>query len=234
MMMSRRSSLWRAIFIMLNRMRVLKNNQQTGFTLLEILIALFIFTILSLILSAALRNVIDVSAGTARSAERLRTTQIAMLMMSRDIEQAVNRPVLDANGKEESAFIGKPISFTLTRTGFANPTGVALQSSLQRIGYYWSEESLWRNTWPVLDRAPASRAHARRLLTDVTAVSFQYLDKDGHFHNEWPAEGQSKEPLPRAIRINLTISQWGKLSQLYVIPVQPSKTVPGSSPAKTS
>ena len=216
---------------MLNKTRFI--DKQSGFTLLEILIALFIFSILSLILAAALRNVIDVTAGTARSADRLRTTQIALLMMSRDIEQAVNRPVLDAAGKEEAAFIGKPTSFTLTRAGFANPTGLALQSSLQRTGYYWNEEALWRNTWAVLDRSPASSAHARHLLANVTAAQFQYLDKDGHFHNEWPVEGQNKQPLPRAIRIHLTISQWGKLSQLYVISAQPSKTL-SAAPAKTS
>ena len=131
-----------------------------GFTLLEILIALFIFTILSLILAAALHNVIDVSVGTARNAERLRTTQIALLMMSRDIEQVVNRPVLDATGKEEAAFIGKPTYFTLTRAGFANPTGIALQSTLQRTGYYWQQDSLWRNTWAVLT-ALQRRKHTR-------------------------------------------------------------------------
>lgn len=207
--------------------------KNAGFTLLEILIALFIFTILSLILAGALHNIIDISAGTARNAERLRQTQIAMLMLSRDIEQAVNRPVLDTTGKEEAAFVGTPTSIVLTRTGFANPTGLALQSALQRTGYYWDNASLWRNTWTVLDRAGTSEAHARRLLDDVNALRFQYLDKDGHFHHQWPVEGQTKEPLPRAVRVNLTIKHWGKLSQLYVIPTQTSKNLPALPPKKS-
>ncbi len=218
------------MFIMPNKMR---SNHSLGFTLLEILIALFIFTILSLIMASALHNIIDISGGTARNAQRLRQTQIALLLMSRDIEQTVNRPILGTNGKEEAAFIGKPTNFALTRTGFANPMGEALQSSLQRTGYYWSEESLWRNTWTVLDRAAGSQAHARRLLTDVREVRFQYLDKDGHFHNEWPIEGRAQERLPRAIRIHLTISNWGKLSQLYVIPSQNRKNIPSPPPKES-
>lgn len=195
-------------------------NKERGFTLLEILIALFIFTILSMILVVALRSVIDAQSGTEKNAERLRQLQISLLIMSRDIEQTVNRPVIAASGKEEPAFIGSPRSFTLTHVGFASST----RSTLQRVRYAWNDYSLWRMTWAALDQAPTSLPHSRRLLTDVVDAHFQYLDKDGRLQNQWPVDGQSKQPLPRAVKVFLTMSQWGKVSQLYVIPAQPSKT----------
>ncbi|RDI38062.1 type II secretion system minor pseudopilin GspJ [Aquicella lusitana] len=199
--------------------------KQRGFTLLEILIALFIFTILSLILANALHNVITIQSGTERNAERLRELQMVLLVMSRDVEQAVNRPIVNASGKEEAAFIGTPHSFTFTHTGFANPTGELLRSNLQRTRYDWNRGSLRRGVWPSLDAAPDAKPHARTLLNNVEAARFEYLDQNGRPHAGWPVQGQTSQPLPRAVRISLTISQWGKLSQLYVISAEPSKTI---------
>jgi general secretion pathway protein J len=194
-----------------------------GFTLLEVLIALFIFTILSTILVGALRTVIDAHAGTEKNAERLRTLQFALLVISRDIEQAINRPIFNASGKEEPAFSGTPKSFVFTHTGFANLNNTKTRSTLERTGYTWNEGALWRLTWDVLDQAPQSRAHLRKLLDDISLVQFQYLDHDGHFLNDWPKEGDTNQALPRAISVQFTFSHWGKISQLYVIPVHISK-----------
>lgn len=189
-----------------------------GFTLLEILIALFIFTILSMILVGALHTVINADSVTAKNAERLRQLQMALLIMSRDIEQTVNRPVLIASGEEEAAFIGSPRSFNFTHTGLAVPTIARVKrSALQRTQYSYHSGSLWRKTWLALDQAPQSQPRVRNLYTGITEASFQYLDKDGLFQNNWPPEEGQENALPRAVLIHLTMTQWGKMDQLYVI-----------------
>lgn len=196
-----------------------------GFTLLEILIALFIFTILSMILVNALHNVINISATTEKNAERLRNLQFALLTMSRDIEQTVNRPVLNTAGTEEEAFIGTPRYFTFTHMGFANPTGELARSSLQRTQYAWNQGVLWRKTWTELDQAPQSLPHARELL-EITDANFKYLDHKGRFQNNWPPSEGREDPLPLAVSIHLVIPNWGRLSQLYVISAQSKQTPP--------
>ena len=75
-----------------------------GFTLLEILIALFIFTILSMMLVKSLHSVIDLSSRTDQHATRLRQMQMALLILSRDIEQIVDRPIFIASGAKEASF----------------------------------------------------------------------------------------------------------------------------------
>lgn len=194
-----------------------------GFTLLEVLIALFIFTIISVILVGALRSVIDAHAGTEKSASRLRKLQFALLMISRDIDQAVNRPVLNVSGKEDPAFIGTARSFVFTHTGYANLTGAATRSILGRAGYTWNEGDLWRLTWDVLDQAPQSRPNWRKMMDKVAFARFQYLNKEDRFVDNWPIEGDANQSLPRAIKIEFTFLNWGKISQLYVIPVRTNK-----------
>ncbi len=209
-----------------------------GFTLLEILIALFIFTVISMILVSSLRSVMDSVSLTENKADRLRRLQIALLVMSRDIEQAINRPVMNTSGKVEAAFVGTEHGFTFTHTGFANPTHALVRSNMQRTAYQWQDEAMSRITWDVLDQAPKSQSHARSILTGVTEEHFEYLDKNGRFYNEWPLHGQDRQdsqPLPRAVRVYLTLANEGTLTQLYVIPVQIKKTAqapqqPGSLP----
>jgi general secretion pathway protein J len=203
----------------------MKHNKTQGFTLLEILIALFIFSILSLILVGALQNVISAQTGTEKNAERLRTVQMALLIISRDIEQTINRPIVVA-GQEELPFMGTEHQFTLTHAGFANPTGNVLRSTLQRANYAWEGQTLWRTTWNVLDRVSDQSLPSRRALLEVIDARFQYLDKEGRFHDNWPTQREAQEALPRAVKIELTFQGWGKLSQLYVISAQSSKAVP--------
>lgn len=194
-----------------------------GFTLLEILIALFIFTILSMILVSALQTVINAVSGTENSAARFRHLQMALVIMSRDIEQTINRPILDAAGKEEPAFKGTRHGFTFTHLGIANPTGNFTQSSMQRSRYDWVDKQLLRQSWEALDRAPKTKLNTRILLNNVEEVRIEYIDSKGHVHNDWPAEGEGAESVPRAVRIFLSFAHWGDISQLYVISAQANK-----------
>lgn len=198
-----------------------KFKKMAGFTLLEILIALFIFSILSIMLAAGLRTVIDAQSGTEKKAEQLRDTQLALLVLSRDLEQAINRPVMtgDSN-KQEQPFLGEAGMLTLTHTGYANPTATAVTSSLQRTRYFVEKNALIRMTWEALDRLPKTVSHRRGLLNGVSKVQFEYLDYHGTFQKNWPGEGDNQVPLPRAVRVTLTIDNWGTLTQLYVLPMQ--------------
>jgi general secretion pathway protein J len=193
--------------------------KNSGFTLIEILIALFIFTILAVLLTASLHNVITIQSGSERKAERLRQVQMGLLIMSRDIEQTINRPIIDASGKEEAAFAGTKTGFSLTHTGFANPEA----SHLQRTAYAFNENTIVRTAWPVLDQAPKTKAYSRNLIENVSEASFEYLDQQGHFRENWPMEKDAEQTLPRAVKINLTIKSWGHLTQLYLISAEDKK-----------
>ena len=200
-----------------------QKKSNSGFTLLEILIALFIFTLVSLALSNAFYSVMTSQVGTENKAERLREMQMTLLLMSREIAQTINRPIISDTGKEEPAFVGTSRYFIFTHLGFANPTGELVRSNLQRTSYGWNEHKLLRLTWDVLDRAPTSLPQTREMLTNIEAIRFEYLDDKNHFYDKWPVDGETNQPLPRGVRIYLTIPQWGKMSQLYLIEAESNK-----------
>jgi general secretion pathway protein J len=198
--------------------------QSAGFTLLEILIALFIFSIISIMMAGALHTVINAQSGAEHSAMRIREMQLAFVRMGRDIEQAVNRPIRTANDQESSAFYGTTRGFAFTHGGMSGEGG--LHQVLQRAQYIVGKEGLWRMAWDVLDLTSKSPLPSqRKILADVTSARFEYLDDKSVFHKDWPVNGAAAQVLPRAVRITLTIKDWGSIQQTYVIPAESPKSV---------
>lgn len=211
---------------------LLSANGESGFTLLEILIALFIFTILSMMMAGALHTVINAQSGAERNAERLRQLQLVLVRMSRDIDQAVNRPIKTTNGQDASAFYGTPQGFAFTHGGMAGQE--KQHQVLQRAQYIFSHQQLWRMVWDVLDQAENSPKPSQRLVLDhVTAARFEYLDSKNVFRQNWPVSGDNNQPLPRAVKISLTIADWGTVRQIYVIPAQPAINTVSTPPPKS-
>ena len=108
----------------------------------------------------------------------------------------------------------------MTHAGFTNPLG-QLQRSILRVHYFIDHDNVIRETWPVLDQTPGTSSDKRKLLSSVTQLQFQYLDDKNQFQVQWPAKNHPKAILPKAIRVVLTLKNWGKISQLYLIPGQP-------------
>jgi len=195
-----------------------KNSFAKGFTLLEVLVALFIFTIAAVIMTSALHNILNIQGVTEKHAERLTELQMTFLLLSRDIEQTLDRPITNAKGIKENALIGASDSFSLTHGGLANPEGELLRSTLQRVRYHVENGELIRETWKALDQVATSEESSRSLLKTVKDMRVEYLDQNNTFRTNWPAtEETHSEPLPRGVRITLTLEKWGKISQFYII-----------------
>ncbi len=211
-------------------------NNKNGFTLLEILIALFIFSIVSMIMVTALHTVFNSQSITAKHAEALTKLQIAFLLMSRDFEQTVNRSIMNAKGIVDPPFIGTHDTVTFTHGGFANPLGMMQRSTLQRTEYALDKDQLIRSIWPVLDQTQKTLPSHRILLHSTTDLRFDYLDNQGKFQNNWPPADQKQSAFPRAVRVSITLKNWGTLSQLYIIPQteKPPEKAPGQTTGQPS
>jgi len=77
-----------------------------GFTLLELLVALSIFGLLAAMSYSGLQAVLQQQSYTEQAAERLGALQKLYLIMQRDIEQIVARPVRDEFGDTQQPVVG--------------------------------------------------------------------------------------------------------------------------------
>lgn len=210
--------------------------RRRGFTLIEVLIAMAITAFVSVLSYQTLSTAITGIESARDASERLHEINRAFTVMSRDIRQITNRPVVDEFGQLASAVSGGPLArdpLRLTRSGWHNSTG-APRSTLQRIAYRLEDGELLRLTYPVLDRTTAIEPVETVLLDKVDALEFRFLPTindlevdrsqtiDRRFWQEnWLAEVGFTNQLiapPAAIEMRITLVDWDELERLYVMP----------------
>lgn len=202
----------------MNTAGTLKTNQR-GFTLLELLVATAVFAVLSGLAWQGLQVVMEGRDRVALQSERLGRMQMMFTIMERDVEQLVMRPVRDSYAVTLDALQGSNDAMALTRAGWRNPAG-HVRSELQRVGYRLADNSLWRDSWRVLDRAQDSEPAQAEMLADVDSLAIRYLDVSGAWHRQWPVNGFDAEkhaPLPKAVEVTLELSDWGVFIRLFQV-----------------
>jgi general secretion pathway protein J len=193
-----------------------------GFTLLELLVALAIFSLVAVMSYDGLKMVLNTQAAVEIQADALAELQKVYLLVQRDIEQVVPRPVRDEYGDEQPALTGED-ALQLTRGGWSNPAG-RLRSSLQRVGYAFEDRQLVRYSWAVLDRAQDSEPQRQVLIGDIEEMTIRYLTANNEWEQRWPnplavADGNVPATgLPKAVEITLNHERFGPLLWLFRLP----------------
>jgi general secretion pathway protein J len=197
-----------------------------GFTLLELLVALAVFSIMAIAAYGGLRNVLYTRAAVEEQNQRLAAVQLAVYRLEQDIEQAVPRGIRDEYGEPQGALLGDKLAddrLTLTRAGWDNPLGQQ-RANLQRVTYRLRNGRLWRLYWPVLDRGGLIEPRETLLLDRVRDFRARFLDQED-WRDEWPpssSSGEDSKPdpdrLPRAVEISLTLEDWGEITRLLPLP----------------
>lgn len=190
-----------------------------GFTLVEILIAMAIFTVISVITYTTLTSAINVSNHTSDVAKRLADIQRVLMLMERDLIQMAPRPVIDEYGEEQPAFLITDLStegFEFTRGGYQNPARLN-RSLLKRVAYEIRNDELYRRTWEVLDRATQTEPEFEEsLMKGVTR--FEITAYDDKWVEKWPPERSDTQQeagpdlLPRAVRIFMEVEDYGRFT----------------------
>lgn len=205
-------------------MKPLARQNPHGFTLLELLVAVAIFAVLSAMAYGGLRNVIDNSQQTEIAMQRLQQVQLAMLKISRDLTQLSQRSIRDEYGNTSNYILtgqGDDIFIEFTRSGRRNPAEM-LRSHLQRVAYKLEENTLSRLHWPHLDRTQEVLPYESVLLEEVESAGIRFLDINNEWHEEWPplsATGQSdgNTVALTAIEFTVTLQDWGELVRIFMV-----------------
>ena len=197
-------------------------DRQHGFTLLELLVALAIFSLVAVMAYGGLTTVLDQQFATEEVAGELAQLQKAYMVVQRDIEQIMPRPVRDEFGDSVAPLLGGA-QLQITRGGWSNPAGHP-RSSLRRIGYALEEQQLIRYAWSVLDRAQNSEPLQQPLLDGLTEIRLRYLDGSKEWVDSWPAlttttAGDADVTvMPRAVEFQLEHERFGLITWLFQMP----------------
>jgi general secretion pathway protein J len=206
-------------------MNVATSMRARGFTLLEVLVAVVIFGIISLLAYGGYNQLIQQSDIVERSASRTRAVQSTVQRMSEDFAMLEPRPIREPIGEslEPALRAGGTRTDTLvdlTRSGWTNPAGLT-RSTLQRVTYRLLDGKLERAYWTALDRTLTTEPTSAVLLDKVRATSFRFMDQNQSWHEQWPplgySGGDAARLRPIAVEITLDLEDWGKLVRLVEV-----------------
>lgn len=135
---------------------------QGGFTLLELLVAVAIFALVSAMAYTGLQTVLEARSRIQAEGQRLGGLQLAFGVIGRDLRQYLQRRWYDEWGDEQPAISYDPLDVE-PRLELINTSGrVGRQrSEIRRIGYALEDGVLYRLNWNILDggtRQPQSRS----------------------------------------------------------------------------
>jgi general secretion pathway protein J len=196
-----------------------------GFTLLEVLVAVVIFGIISILAYGGYNQLIRQSEIVESSATRTRAIQSTVQRMAEDFEMLEPRPIREPLGEtlEPALRAGGTRVDTLldlTRSGWTNPAGLT-RSTLQRVTYRLMDNKLERAYWNALDRTLTTEPTSALLLDKVRTASFRFMDQNQTWHEQWPPLGYSGPDAvrlrPIAVEVTLELEDWGKLVRLLEV-----------------
>lgn len=192
-----------------------------GLTLIELLVAIAIFGVLSGVAYRALTVVLESRGRIEQENRKWREIALLFTRLEQDLAATAPRPIRDANDSLSPAFVGNPTAegasdgaVVLTRTGFAVDPGAI--DPPRRIGYRLRGGVVELLYWTGLDRGSRSEPRAIAVLRGVSAMDLRYLDRRGQWHLAWPPTGMTdpQTEIPAGIEIGVTLVSGERITRL--------------------
>lgn len=210
-------------------MRRLKYHNQSGFTLLELLIVLGILSFLGVASFNMAGSGIRLQKSIASQSEALEDAVRVWQWLERDLEQMVNRPVRDQLGETQEAVYLRNNQFFFSKAGWQNPL-MYVRSDVQRVEYQWQDQQFIRRFWPMMDRDQDSKA-IEQVFEGISNVQISLLGEQG-WTSVWPEtesalrQGDSSTEesglrLPQAVRVRFNLMEIGEVERLFIVPSIP-------------
>lgn len=196
-----------------------------GFTLIEIIIVVLVFAVMSVMAYGGLNSVLRTRAGIETSMQRTASMQRAFQRLRSDFQNLRDRPARDSFGDAQAAFSAdREGVVNLVRGGWRSPVQSG-RSSLERVSYRLQDKVLRRSSWRVLDLPQDAKPSDLALLKDVEELRWRFLDTAGEWRAQWPAsdtlagESSADEAPPMAVELTLVTKDWGETRLLFRTPL---------------
>lgn len=172
-----------------------RGSAEHGFTLVELLVALSIFAMVSAAGVMLLRASIDTQTAVAKrlgeggGVNRLRS------ILASELASAQPRPVRDQSGNPLPAFVGESGSIAFVHAADSGGT----EGALGRSRYALEGGTLVRQASVAVDGA--SPGDPAPLVREVTAARWRFRSLDGAWSEAWTPDDPAR--LPRAVELTL-------------------------------
>lgn len=200
-----------------------------GFTLIEILVAMAIFSLIGVAATAILTTVIDSDTLSQARATQLQQLQRAMLLIERDLQQAMPRG-MRVNGERISIVMrGGPgdtsdaDALGFVRGGWQNPQLMLPRSTQQYVAYRLYDGELQRLYSQHVDNVVGYEPKTHVLIENVTDFQVFFIGQTGTFDVNDPDWQQRYQDtvLPRLVALEITSEDFGVIRREFALASRP-------------
>ncbi|KXJ58126.1 MAG: type II secretion system protein GspJ [Alteromonas sp. Nap_26] len=198
---------------------------QRGFTLIEILIAMAIFTLIGLASTGLLTTVIDSNDISEERFHKLQALQRAVTTIERDLQQAVARSIRVDGEKRSVVMAGGKVDGSdddgigFVRGGWHNPQQMLPRSTLQYVAYRLRDNKLERLYSTYVDNVIGYEPKIRVLLEDIDGFKVEFKTSQGS-KNEAEAkwnESYQGSVLPLAVAVEFVSRDFGTIRREFTL-----------------
>ena len=192
-----------------------------GFTLVELLVALAIFAVLSAFAYRSLNAMLETRERLQEESRKWRDIALFVGRVERDLRAILDRPAKAPSGTPLAPLSSSVEVAAQQQNGLGiTRSGSALQQNVlaapQRVAYALRDGRVQRIAWTSADAAPREDPVPVTVLANVRALDFRFLSK-----NEWRASWGlpgSNERIPSAVEVALTLQSGERIVRLLDLP----------------
>ena len=195
--------------------------RSSGFTLLEMVVAIGIFSAIAAISYASIDRFLDAREIVKARYDQLRLLQRTMSQLEMDMRFMVNRPVRDGFGDDEASLVALGNlalgEGELVRLTTSQPEPELPVSRLKRISWRLINGDLQRVSWPVLDRDQDSQEYIVTLMRGVETATLTYYIYDQDESLQIETEWEDANGLPVGVEFILTLQNDRSYRRLFTV-----------------
>lgn len=200
--------------------------RKSGFTLVEVLVALAVFAILALIGYRTLSGMFMARERVETQSAALRDEALLFARLEADLASLLPRSIQTSENTPAAPLVlvastqlPTDARIAFTRSGFSVAGGA--DGAPQRVGYRLREGNLELLLWDGLDQAPRAVPRSHAALSNVREFRLRALDQQGTWLTDWPRRASStpgEVAFPSAIEVTLTREGSAPVTRLFALP----------------
>ena len=182
-----------------------------GFTLVELMVAVIIFAIISAISYRVVSSLVTTKEIVTKSQAKWGGLSLIMVRLEMARNRALPLPIRDNDGNLIPSMIGKnkldgayDAQLEMTTSGNIGDN-IMGSTPPKRIGFRFYKGSLYLVSWPVLNRVVTTKPDIDLLVADVSYFTVLFLYPDKQWRDTWPPVGGDMGSLPTGIQMNLQL-----------------------------